>query len=1645
MRKEVASFPNDDILSDDLNAKHYATSKYGSRDKDRRIKELGYKPKTNKKKKKRPRDKKFECHGNFFQEVGDDCKRGVEGLTNIGDFCKYLHDNLKDLSFDKTPAADNGLMSLLCRAEDLTALVAGVLNSANFVGMISVIHLYVRSLVGNKSVAYEIAKTFTNIISNGDVMATLRNGVWSVQSAKEGSETTIFDTIRTSIRNWSDCVKTSPLAQNITNALSFMVTVGFFPEAASKHKEILKSFQVRSWNVQKHSVDFMMMIIDTVIFFCERFYLAFMHNDISFLWMQNEEAESLDQEFATLVTLEPCVDLGQQEIFEKHGINGIEEYHVRIEKLVKRFEDALRTESRKIGKASDNPMLRQSLLAKLTKAKQLYISVLTRVQGANVRIAPYAITLFGPSSVGKTHVTNLLMRCVLAAGNYPNDSKNIATFNEEDAYDSAATNETYGGILDDFCASKAQYMKRSPVGRIISMKNNAAAATVQADVALKNKIFWNSLRCLIVNTNKKTQMAEVFSNCPEAVLRRYNLFITVTLNPDFVDPETGGPDGEKMSKAKCPNAWLFTGERVKLIRNPIENGELKDSYEFVTLFENKPITYLLTYCNRDARNYFAVQKQFVKNMECFDSITLCEHGMPEEDCPLCFETQEHTYEEHVAFRERTGHDCAYGQTDHHRTVGINGGCWGGECALFKDGWGTQMDWVPYGLGEQFAFDASYLDGAATFGELHNLHNIDIGFKATAAEICAESKGKLSAWYKNMCQSRLVSFLDEHRSALMAGAIGIAGIVGAMYLFKNLSKTYNAMNLVTQQNNDDTPPIQKEDGDGTAVPTMKTTDKNGVWKKFNPPHIVKTSANKTTTVKDMCDKVSKLQSFVSVEYVGEVAKAKSFSNIFPLKSNIWLVNSHMLSSNDPMIFTVRQHSVDEVGNGRNFVCNVDDSCFERIKGTDFAVVRLQSGGDVPNMLKHFMENESINMTAPLYAHTFYRDDKGVVTQHHVTYAKNVDIDFVGDTADGSQRVQYPGLMYDYKEPTKRGLCMMTHVLDQRVPTLGMFHCAGKTGETCSIAGIVSQHQIEEAITALTMKGMVMHSHSSGEFMPDKYGYTYELNVHPRDSHCVNFMTADEEGREPSFEYMGCHTTDTGRFKSNIKKTKISDDVEDIMGIPKVHGPPSKKHIWKHYQRDMALISQPRTDFSPKVLDLCVKDYLDKLKEHLAANPGWLDDVKPLPWEYCINGYDGIAAYNAIDKTTSMGPPINKPKRDFLGPIKEVYPGISEAFDFYDPQFRAEVDRMEEVLKSGERVNTHFRACLKDEAVKYGKDKIRVFNSGEVAYLLLCRKYLLPIIRLIHDDPTVFEMALGVNSHSKEWGKLREYLAQFDLDRIFAGDYKAFDKIVSAELSGRSAYILEVLCRLAGYSDWQVVVVRGLTTEVVYPVYDFVGLFFKALGSNPSGHPLTTIINGLNNSLYVRYAFYMRKIKNGWKVTEIPLFHTRSKLLTFGDDNIGSVSRKEKEFDHTVISEELGKCGVTYTMADKISESVPFVPLDKAEFLKRGWYWNEDLQDYTANLSIESIAKSLHNFMYNKKSDVSEDEICANALRAAHIEFFYHGREVFDLRSAQIEQLIEKHELRDYIGMLPTYQEYCDKFNGIDSANKIAIDLDGVMLQ
>jgi hypothetical protein len=1623
----------------------------------------------------------YTCQNGLFsvdvKVGGDKFEKGVDGLEKIGNMCSTINEGMKSVKYPELPPllSSCGLNDILCRLEDLTAVVTGVVHAKNLAGMVSVIHLYARTIIGNHSLALGIIRTFTQLISGGkcDIKPGNSTGEIDVQSGDEQSETNVFKAIRKAIFNWKDYVASNPLAKNITNAISALISLGFFPQAAETHKDLLKSFSIKAWNVQKKSVDFFSMLIETTLFFCERFFVAFQMGDPSFLWKPTEETEVIDVEYSTLLAAEQLAVLGKIQEMREQGINGIEDYRVRIDNLIKRLTEYLAKETKKVGKPSDNPALRQGILAKLLRMKQLSVAMLTRVQGSSIREAPFAINLFGPSSTAKTQVTNLLMKCVLSAGGYPHKATNISSLNEGDKYDSDVTNETYGLVIDDSCNTKSQFIDRPPSQRMIEIINNAPRATLQADVEKKNKIFWNP-KSIIVNTNVKTLLAEVFSNCPESILRRFNLFITVKLNPDYVDPDTGGPNADKMADTACPNAWLFTAERVKLVRRPIVKGKLCDTFVFETLFEDKPISHLMPFVYNAAKRHFANQGKFVKVISDLDNVKICEHGMPSRDCPFCFAADgEHTQEQINSFCARTGHrDISNWSDPNCFNIATGQYCLPVDATLYEFGpediastapvdtqAGESVDGDP--CGQDFWMDKMLedpwlpYDGVTTASEFYEAWKKDKGLTQTILEIEKEEKDPVG-WMARMSASSITKFVEEHRVAILAGTVGIAGLISALYLVKNMTSIFGAFRSITQQAGDsdedtDSSSLSGDDDDGerpdgTFTPRLRRGDTDGAWKKFSPVHIEKTPANRNTTTEDLCKKVEKLQAYVEVDYICDPPKRKAHSNIFPLKSNVWLINGHILSDIDDMTFTVKQHNVDEIGKGRNFRAMVDKSCFVKIPDTDFAIVRLTSGGDVPNMLKHFTTTKAFDLTSNLYAHTFYRTPDGEMSKHHVKYISSMTADFDGTTVDGLKRIKYPAVSYNYGEVTRKGLCMMTHVIDQRHPTLGLFHCAGKSDTCTAVAGIVSQGAILESMKQLDSMGWTLQCHSTGVFNPDKYGFVHNMNVVPRRQHCVNFMEEDEGGRQPSLEYMGCHTTDTIRFKSRVCKTMISDDVDEIMNIPKQHGPPSNKHIWKHPQRDMSLTVHPRTEFSPRIMDYATRDFLCMLDQKIDSDPEWLSIVKPLPWEYNINGYAGIASYNAIDKDTSMGPPICKPKKNFLVPIGEQYPGINEAYDFEDPQFKREVERFEEVLASGERIHTHFRACLKDEAVKYGKDKIRVFNSGEVAYLLLVRKYLLPVVRLIQEEPTIFEMAVGINSHSVEWDTLRDFLAENPEERTFAGDYKAYDKTICPEVTSRAARILEYICEKAGYSERQLRIVRGILTEVIYPVLDYVGVFFKAFGSNPSGHPLTVILNGLSGSLYLRYVYYYIKFDMGVDPLDIPLFHLVVKLLTYGDDNIGTVAPEEEHFNHTLIAQVLGASGVEYTMADKTSESVPFIHLKDSEFLKRGWLWNPDLQHHTANLSVTSIAKSLHNYMKNKKNETTEREICANALRSALIEFFYHGKEEFLKRRGEIELIIEKHELGAYINHLYTYEELCNKFLGKGGlVDEIVLDLEDVDFQ
>jgi hypothetical protein len=119
---------------------------------------------------------------------------------------------------------------------------------------------------------------------------------------------------------------------------------------------------------------------------------------------------------------------------------------------------------------------------------------------------------------------------------------------------------------------------------------------------------------------------------------------------------------------------------------------------------------------------------------------------------------------------------------------------------------------------------------------------------------------------------------------------------------------------------------------------------------------------------------------------------------------------------------------------------------------------------------------------------------------------------------------------------------------------------------------------------------------------------------------------------------------------------------------------------------------------------------------------------------------------------------------------------------------------------------------------------------------------------------------------------------------------------------------------------------------------------------------------------------------------------------------NVSPEEEVFTHTNIAAVLAEAGITYTMADKTSESVPLISIDEVNFLKRGFRYEPALDRHVAPIEEASISKLLHNI---KGNGAPVEEVALGALQTANREYFLHGSDVFSKRHPELEQVGRRH--------------------------------------
>jgi hypothetical protein len=347
---------------------------------------------------------------------------------------------------------------------------------------------------------------------------------------------------------------------------------------------------------------------------------------------------------------------------------------------------------------------------------------------------------------------------------------------------------------------------------------------------------------------------------------------------------------------------------------------------------------------------------------------------------------------------------------------------------------------------------------------------------------------------------------------------------------------------------------------------------------------------------------------------------------------------------------------------------------------------------------------------------------------------------------------------------------------------------------------------------------------------------------------------------------------------------------------------------------------------------------------------------------------------------------------------------------------EIHRCQAAYARGERACTVAKACKKDEVLPVAKEKCRIFYGNPISQTFNIRKYFLLPMRFLQMNPLLSECAVGINCHGPEWEEFYTHTLQYGTERIFGGDYGKYDQKIPSSSLLASLRVLIDIARVCNYTEEDITIMEAMSGDIVFAFIamngDLIGL---NQGTHISGNSLTVILNGICGSLSLRCFFYAN-------YSEDVAFRSAAKMMTYGDDNIGSVSKDYPDFNIRDFSLFLAEYGQIYTMPDKESELLPYLGDGQFDFLKRTSVYHPAMGLNVGALADKSIFKSLHCYLRPKKCENTVDEACALNIDCALREWFNHGEEVYNLRREQMKQVAADCDLTHVCtGLDMTYQD------------------------
>lgn len=1432
--------------------------------------------------------------------------------------------------------------------------------------------------------------------------------------------------------NWQVLTQ-GKFGMKLAGIINVLIMAGLMPEKTQSKltEETFKILQVQA--LRKKSPSIFHHVFTTLDWMVDSVVPAFATGNFALLFTDADEAE-IDQMYINSLDMAHKNVTGQMDLVkEKYGVSDEAEMLVYI---MKTSAAHMAVQKRSNGDSS----YKREIVTRLIKLDKVSSDIQAYWHASGMRIKPYAVLFRGPSSVGKSTLATIAHHAICQANDFPQEKEYCCTINGSDKYQSEYRSQHICVIFDDMGNTRPEKAEGNPLFTLIQFINNMHCAALSPEAEKKGK---NDIRSkiVLVTTNTEDLHAWAFSCNPTSIMRRFDLIVDVKLKPECTS--ASGGILPKYAGQSHPDIWNLTLSEIKIIRM----GNLTDKWVANPLITNASIVELVDYLHDVTPLFYTIQQKLVdNNCELHKKEHCSKHPRFTLPCPACASAQcSDDFEPLDQSKAFITHHNLDTIKDMDAEKGVNKGRDIADSLLAEES-------DPMFYGEETYHDSLEIPELKDTEKLSFAKRIEFIRSTSHNALC-----EISAGMKKAAQEPSIQLIG-----------GIAAVGLAAFAVIQMTKDPRLDNegaMITRINK-------------VAKSPRQIVERDDAYQKIYSNVKEFPKASVSTTINDLEAKIDRNLHVAIVHELnpltGEEYAHSEWCNTFPLSGCEWIFPGHQFDHNRTYKVKFRSHP----GLGiKRFDVIVDQSNTRPIPGTDGCIVHAPRGGDVANFEKYMPDSVDRDLLAEgtdikiyhLHQHcvqdpTQYARPSDTAIRTKITKLAVVDIPEVGEY-----------LSISYKAPTYKGLCGALIFTNCRNPVLIGMHTAGNGIDG---AGILLAKDMCNA-TKLDRLQVA----ESSPMREEIYGVDTTTVEDVHGFNAVHYLS-----NENNFEAIGQRKMANASFKSDIIDSPVKEKLEEEFNLPKMFGAPSKKGARPSRWQHMEAATKPREHLNPSILKLASTDLRKKLSDALLSNDKFKEFVHPLSEADAMSGVPGVKGFDPLNPNTSMSDPMHGPKYKYFQQNELREKAAFEAAGIISRQYITKVDNgdgtcthqyeirfdpdkadvyMEDernvtVTANGQRMNLTFRTNLKDEVQKIEKIEagvIRVFAGAPVSMVIISRMLTLALVNAMTYYPEEFESAVGVNASGKDWEYIHDILAK-NPERIGEGDFSKYDQNIRPEESYEAFDMLRYILKDCGFTDELIKIFDGFATECMFPIYESDGFVYKAFGTNPSGHPLTVIINGLINSLYMRYAYYALHQKQIWRdaltahghesgrvlsnpqfrlqIGDIPLFHEVIALITYGDDNLFSVDPSEELFNQTSVGTELGLVGIKYTDGSKKIATKPFIHLDDAAFLKRRFFYHPMLNARVGNLDIKSIYKSLLFCKRLKGSDTRfQAQIIGGNFSQAMSELFLHGEEVYDDHLRRFKKVLQGE--RDADGQLisdwfnpPTKEELVARFDSTTCA-------------